>query len=91
MTASPATMLARADVQSFITRTNWYAVWSYLYNYVGNELSGSLAQLDPNTGLTPQNNGLFTKMTVSQMLFGQYTVSTTPLTHAHTLFASACC
>jgi hypothetical protein len=41
-----------------------------LYNYLGNELGGSLAQLDPSSGLAPQNTGLFTKRTVRENLFG---------------------
>lgn len=57
-------------VNAGVTKTNYYAVWCYLYNYLGNEFGGTLAQLDPTSGIAPQNSGLFTKRTVRENLFG---------------------
>lgn len=53
VTASPGSLLTLGGV----TKSNWYAVWSYLYSYVGSELTGSLLQIDPASGLAPQNTG----------------------------------
>jgi len=64
--ANAALLLAAAGVDE----TNWYRVFCYLYNYLGMSLTGTLQQLDPQTGVAPQNNGLFASRTVSQMLFG---------------------
>ena len=70
--ASAVAPLVYPNVRVVITRTNWYAVWSYLYNYLGHEMSGSLAQLD-SMGIAPQNSGLFMRLSVQEMLFGQTT------------------
>lgn len=66
-------MLNRTDTQSFITTSNWFAVWTYLYLYMANELTGTLAQLDPTTGIAVQNSGMFSRSTVGELLFGSNT------------------
>jgi len=49
---------------------NWYMYWTYFFNYVGTRLTGYLADLDPSSGVTPSNKGLFAIQTVEEMLFG---------------------
>lgn len=51
-----------------ITEDNFYAVFTFLYSYLGNELTGSLSALDAD-GVAPQNSGLFTRRTIRQILF----------------------
>lgn len=65
-----SSLFNKTDIQILITPTNYYAVWSYLYNYLGQELSGPLSQID-SMGIAPQNTGLFMRLTVHEMLFGQ--------------------
>jgi len=49
---------------------NWYIYWSYTYNYLATRLTGYIVDIDPSSGVTPQNTGLFSKQSVEEMLFG---------------------
>ena len=67
---TPGGLLNKTDTQALITTTNWFAVWAYLYLYMANELTGTLAQLDPASGVAVQNSGMFARSTVGELLFG---------------------
>jgi hypothetical protein len=56
--------------QVIVTKTNFFAIYVYLHQYLGHTFTGTLAEIDPVHGVGVQNSGLFTKRTVREMLFG---------------------
>lgn len=56
--------------QVIVTKTNWFAIYAYLHLYLGHTFTGTLAEMDPQTGVAPQNSGLFVQHTVRELLFG---------------------